>query len=158
MNEELFAQIRQGNLQVDNLNEEQLQSVSQFGDSLLIEAITARNDSLAIALIKKGVNLNFVNKKNKTALSIAAEYQNFNVAKALVDAGADVNIPDKFGNNALWVSMASTKSDCELFSYILSHGGNPLAKNKMGLSCVGIAKKNNRKLFLEILKDYLDKE
>jgi ankyrin repeat protein len=158
MNEELFAQVRQGTLNVASLTSEQLNSVSKFGSTLLMEAIAAKKDDISIALIKKGVALNAVNKQNETAVSIAATYQNKRIVEELVKAGADVNIQDKFGNNALWAAMASSRKDQELFKYILAHGGNPLLKNDVGLSCVGAAKKNNRQVFLDILKDYLDKE
>ncbi len=73
-------------------------SLSDLSDNPLISAIEAGNCEGIKNLVKKGADLNQVDGDSWTVLHIAAFLGHVNVINALLDAGAKVDVEDKFGN------------------------------------------------------------
>ena len=61
----------------------------------LIVAAKGGNINKVKQAIKPGVNLDFQNKKGRTALSFAAEENHADVVQYLLEQGANPSIPDK---------------------------------------------------------------
>src|SRR4029450_5169119 len=55
------------------------------------------NKELVQQAVNFGVSVNAVNKEGKTALMIAVENDESDIAEALIQSGADVNRPDRAG-------------------------------------------------------------
>jgi len=53
-------------------------------------------------LVKAGADINHTNAQGQTALMSALSYQEYKIAKAILDLGADINIKDNEGHNALY--------------------------------------------------------
>ena len=154
---DLFRLVREGDSRIIGmLNSENISQQNSEGVSLLHEAIAYKQNSIALELINKGIDLNLQDRQGRTALHYAASYLNKEVTENLVRYGADVNIIDKHGNGALWTAVSSARKDYGLFEFILKSGGNPLTKNIHGLSCVDCAIKNNSAALKTILKKYME--
>ncbi|MCK6816700.1 ankyrin repeat domain-containing protein [Enterobacter kobei] len=77
-----------------------------------------------VDLIKKGADVNFVNYKGFTPLSVA---RNVDVAKALVELGADVNFMNNEGETPIFHN-----SNIDVVSYLVSCGAKINQRNNKG--------------------------
>jgi ankyrin repeat protein len=97
-----------------------------------------------VQLLKAGANPNAVNNDGQTALFSAADNNNIDIAKILLDAGANAsfNTDATPTQNSLGVQEGSTPLMHALYSYhqthdpamielLLDHGANPNDKNKL---------------------------
>ena len=109
----------------------------------------ARNNCCAKVLqsIKNhGIDVNITNKKNATALMLACEKGNLNkdTINVFCNAGADMNIPDIYGDTYLHYA---SRNDCcsDVLWIIISHGGDVNATNKHNVTALMLAcEKGNR--------------
>jgi ankyrin repeat protein len=62
------------------------------------------------------------------------------VAKALVERGADINAQSKSGVTALMV--AATHNSAPMIGLLMDAGADPSVKNKIGLTATDVAEKN----------------
>lgn len=72
-------------------------AISNDGSTTLMWAVsghTQAEDALITLLLQKGVDINAQGPQKKTALIIAAKWNNIRAAKVLIDAGADIFIKD----------------------------------------------------------------
>tara|TARA_Y100000296_G_C5170250_1_gene256906 strand:- start:2354 stop:2683 length:330 start_codon:yes stop_codon:yes gene_type:complete len=99
--------------------------------SELIKAVKAKNTIEVRRLISAGCDLERTDDKNMTALLHACEVQSFDILKALVDAGANVNHIDDLGcqpvDIAYWNGEfrmgAYTTESQRMVRYLERHGG-----------------------------------
>lgn len=75
--------------------------LNKQGESALILSIISGHIPNVEALIKAGGDVNAVIYKNYTPLIFAARRNYFDIVKLLVEAGANINHRDKFGQSAL---------------------------------------------------------
>ena len=68
--------------------------------------------------------------KQKIATS---QYQEYKVAKALVEAGSKVNTQDNFGNSPLHHALCADELNYRLIRYLISVGADLDLKNKFGV-------------------------
>lgn len=87
-------------------------------------------DIAAIRSIADKNNVNERDKKGGTPVYYAAWYGNAGVVRALIDAGADVNISDNSGRKALMNAAAEGKP--EIAKLLLNHGADANARDKNG--------------------------
>ena len=154
MNQEIFTAVRKGDLNKVRmlLSQDDVNQLNDLNQSLLHEAISSRQDEIALALIGKGISLEIQDKEGKTALSYAAAHQNQAVAKAIVDVGAAIDIPDRYGNSPLWFAMQSSRADYHLFEMLLKAGADPSLKNKVNRSVIDFANQTNN----DVLRGLID--
>ncbi len=97
----------------------------------LIHAVKAK-DTLAVKrIIANDADLEGVDKNGMTALLHACELQSFELLKLLVDAGADVNHPNKLGYRPLDIAYwqgefrmgCYTTESQRMMGYLSRHGG-----------------------------------
>ena len=153
MNQEIFTAVRKGNLNQLRLLllQDDINQLNDLSQSLLHEAISSRQDEIALELIAKGIGLEIQDKEGKTALSYAAAHQNQVVAKALVDKGAALDVPDRHGNSPLWCAMQSSRSNYHLFEMLLKTGADPSMKNKVNRSVIDFANQTNNVMLRELI-------
>jgi ankyrin repeat protein len=79
------------------------------------------------ALPESGLNLGDINQVSPIAHAVRKD--RWELARALADAGADVNvrIGDTEGNSLLHIAAACGKSDA--VSWLMAHGADPRAEN-----------------------------
>lgn len=120
---------------------------SEWGNTPLIWAIANANNTMAIEIARQcqgqGINNQSDIRKN-TALHLAIakgyktvsahgerlNHSNFEVVKALVQAGADVNIADSKGHTPL--HLACLRRDPEMVAYLVEHGARLDVLNRRG--------------------------
>jgi hypothetical protein len=75
----------------------------------------------------------------KSCLFLAAYGGNLKIAQALIDAKADVNATDMFGNNALREAIGMKRT--KMVEFLLNNGADPLLRNKDGETMLDLARK-----------------
>jgi hypothetical protein len=74
-------------------------------------------------LLEQGIQVNtFIPGATETPLFYAIHERSFEIIKMLIRAGADVNLPNKFGTTPLM--MASFDNDVELIQLLKANGAN----------------------------------
>ena len=110
-------------------------SVDRDGRTALMLAVLTTPPSLQMisALIHAGVDVNAKDKvQSWAALAFAARDCSPEVCRIILDAGAEVDAIDIFGDTALWRAVFAKKS--ENVALLLSRGADPDRKNKSGVS------------------------
>ncbi|EOH94245.1 ankyrin repeat domain-containing protein [Enterococcus pallens] len=110
---------------------EEDQSMSYSAGSL-IQAVTANNlDQTKAILSSANYPLDEVNEHGETPLLIAVHNNQVDIAKALIDAGADINKQDAIQDSPYLYAGAQGRS--EILSYMLAHATpNQAITNRFG--------------------------
>ncbi len=80
-------------------------TTSRYGAVALFNAVAKGQLSVALSLVKTGVNVNVKTRDGTTPLMAAAHKGYSDLAKILVDCGADVNARDRKGNTAMTIAL-----------------------------------------------------
>ncbi|WP_047153918.1 ankyrin repeat domain-containing protein [Aneurinibacillus tyrosinisolvens] len=127
---------------------------SEAGSSLLHHAIAGRNFDIALFLIQNNIDVNITNIDGQTPLHLICIHPNLEVAKEILNKGGDINIRDKYGNNALWSAVFNSKGKyygmVELF---MQKTPDLTTKNKAGKSPLDFATQINNEKLIDILKN-----
>lgn len=93
----------------------------QKGDKTmsLIEAVEQQNEQQVQELLAQSTEVNIQNDKGETPLLIATHQNNVAIAKALIDAGADINKQDAIQDSPYLYAGAQGKT--EILAYMLAH-------------------------------------
>ena len=86
-----------------------------------------------------------------TALHFAARDQKLLIVAALLDAGAEVDAEDSFGNTPLWRCVMSPKAQEAVVRLLLSNGANPQKKNRHGASRKDIGERTGKTELVKLL-------
>jgi hypothetical protein len=98
-------------------------------------------------LIRGGADVNGTNAINqKSPLRVAYESNRYENMKALLAAGADIDLPDVFGWTLL--HLACFQRDAAGVRFLLQHGANIHAKTLKGITPILLAKDQPELLFL----------
>lgn len=106
------------------------------------------NDTSVISLLLKHTNnINEKNKKGKSSLTIAVEFNNLETIKFLVKNGADVTLKDEKGNNLMYYLIkkySTSKKDLidEKINYLITKGLNPTENQENGKTILHLAVEN----------------
>ncbi|MBO0865994.1 MAG: ankyrin repeat domain-containing protein [Mycobacterium sp.] len=87
------------------------------------------------------LDIDEVNDDGKTPLHQAIDLGAEDLAVSLVDAGADVNVRDRWGNTPLWRAVYHAPGTEDLINVLLEHGADPAAQNNHGVSAIDLAAK-----------------
>lgn len=85
---------------------------------------------LLLEVQNAGLDINQLNKNNKTALLIAVTQNNANSVELLLELGTDINFPTDDGNTPLIYTVA--KNNIEAVKTLLQNGADVNIKNKAG--------------------------
>ena len=105
-------------------------------EKALFKAVQDQNTNRVYSLIRKGVNVN-VRTKDGTPLTVACKEGNLAIFSALLDAGADINLRNKFGETPLIV--ASLYGYPELVDILLKANANVDAKDNLDKTALYLA-------------------
>ena len=102
-------------------------------------------------LIQEGVNIEANDKKQRTALMIATHKQNNEAAKALIEAGANVNALDDMHDSPFLYAGASGYT--QIVSYCLQHGADFTVFNRYnGTALIPACERGHVETVKELLK------
>ena len=91
-------------------------------------------------LIAGGEDVNRPDASEWTPLHFAAQSQSEEAVRVLLDAGAEVDVPNVDGNTALWVSLVNYRGNGRVPAVLIDHGADPMIENRAGVSPRGLAK------------------
>lgn len=92
-------------------------------DAPLADAAEAQDRARVEALLKQGINANQPQPDGMTALHWAAYYENVEIARLLIEAGADVQAANRYGVRPL--SVACTTGNEAIVEMLLAAGADP---------------------------------
>lgn len=107
----------------------------------LCEAVI--NDDMASfnELVETGVEIDGTDYNGLTALFYAAEYGRVEMARKLLQKGADIEFRDSYGNTPLWrACMNYLRNGEEMILLLLSYGADVNAENIRGISPKDLAR------------------
>lgn len=128
-----------------------LQKDSSFISEPLHNAVRTNNKELVNSLIKEDKEL--LNKKDRfgyTPLHLASRFNHIEIAKLLIDNGAEVNTQDKYGDTPL---IDSTKNNFTSISKLLvCNKADVLVEDKYGKKAFDYAQKLNNVYISKLIK------
>lgn len=104
---------------------------TQFTSSALFMAASRGDSQQVQALLKRGIPVDSTDYFGKnTALIMAMRNPSSSTTRVLLDAGANVNAQNSFGNTALM--LASSRGHIEIVRLLVSRGADVRMKNSHG--------------------------
>ena len=119
-------------------------STDEDGRTLLMISILASeaSNSIVSLLVQAGANVNAVDEGQKwTPLHFASRDHRADIALTLLDAGANIDATDIFGNTPLWRAVATFRGDLKTIDLLLQRGADPKKQNRRGVSAIDLASK-----------------
>jgi uncharacterized protein len=111
------------------------------GRTLLMRAVIEGDAELVEMLVRSGASVNYQDRINAySALHFAAQDQRPDIIKVLVDAGANLEAMDSFGNTALNRATFYSQGKGETILMLLGLGANPNNENNHGVTPFSLAK------------------
>ena len=109
-------------------------------DIELIDAATKGNLEKADSLLKAGANPNAAEEGRVTPLRQACYNDHTEIAKLLIDYGADVNKKTEIGTPLM---AAALSGNSNIVDYLIEHGAKVNLKSKFGTPIIGAALSGN---------------
>jgi ankyrin repeat protein len=107
---------------------------------LFYAAIEGLAGDVAAYLQDHGDEVNSADGEGFTPLHFAAQQQHADAAAVLIEAGADIEARNRFGNTPLWGALFNVRDgDGEVVRTLLAAGADPDAVNNYGASPRGLA-------------------
>ena len=110
-----------------------------LGRTPLMHAVLQGKDTEVKQLIKSGVDINVQDNNGFSALHFAAQDNQLASLRLLVEAGALIDTPNKFGNTPLFIATFNSKGRGEIIQLLLKNGADRDYKNKSGVSPIDLA-------------------
>lgn len=102
------------------------------------KALERRDVKSTELFLSKGINVNIVNDKGDTPLTLASRRGYFEIAKLLVSKGARVDLRNRKGESAL---MLAASGNCrEIMIFLLQSGADINKKDYLGRTALWYAK------------------
>lgn len=116
----------------------------------LHNAVFANNEAKIIAQIKKGEDINEINKEGSWPLLIAATYGNIKAAQVLIKNGADVNKSNNHGYTAL--HEAASMADRKFVFLLLKNKANISKRDTNNYNALTYAELSGSQKLVRLLK------
>jgi ankyrin repeat protein len=82
-----------------------------------------------------------VDADGRTPLHSAIDVAAVDAVRVLLDANADVNVSDRWGNGPLWRAVYHAPGTVAIIELLLERGADPTAKNNHDVSALDLARK-----------------
>ena len=139
-----------------NLSPTQKLDLDIFGrDKLtpLMNAGIAGNEAAFNAFLNRGADVDMKDALGNTAIMYAMEFGRHLIVKTALQKGANANIQNKKGITLLMI--AARNDDIDGLALVIIYGNpNPFIKNEANMTAIDIAKINDSKEMIKILKGY----
>lgn len=135
MENELINAVSRGSLDDLKQHFQQDKVDKKLAEDLLIGAIVGDFQDIVSFLLDNGVSPNAKDINNESyALHYAANNCRFDIAKLLLERGADVNCVDDYGNLPVSKAVFKRNKCPELMKLLVKHGSDIHKKNNHGVS------------------------
>lgn len=151
---DIFQLIR-NNLNDDLANKKSsidINTLNEFGENLLHEAIEVKNVFAAKILLEKGVNVNHQDKQGNTPLHYIGEMPNVELLNLVLENGGDLSISNIHGNTPVWTMVFNVRGNYSLIDAIKKYNPDVNIKNKAGRSPLDFAKQINDQTLISKLE------
>ena len=121
---------------------------------LLHYDISGHNFEITEFIIDANIAVNIINSDGETDLhSLCIDVnQNMAIDKRMLEKGIDINVRNKYGNNAMWkAAHNSNERNYDMVRLLMKYNSDITTKNKAGRSTIDLAEQTGDKLLLEIL-------
>ncbi|GFZ34457.1 hypothetical protein CSC2_49830 [Clostridium zeae] len=126
---------------------------NEYKQSLLQEAIAFKKSDIAFDLLNRGINVDSQDYRGQTALHFICFHPNILLAKEILEKGADINIRDIYGNNALWSAVFNCKGRYyELVELFMKYNPDINTKNNAGRSPLDFAIQTGFNKLIDLLR------
>ena len=105
-----------------------------MGRTLLMYAAIYKRAAIVTLLIHKAVNVNIKDNNAFTALHFAVQSGDPLIVRMLLEAGAETNAQNRFGNNP--IMLGDNLTPICIFEDLLKHGADPHQRNNFGVSAI----------------------
>jgi ankyrin repeat protein len=119
----------------------------QDGRTPLMHAVLTENADpiLVRLLVQHGADVNTADFDQKwTPLHFAARDHKEEIVRILLEAGANVDAIDSFGNTPLWRAVMTASSNLAAIRALIKHGADPYKNNNHGVASIDIARQSGR--------------
>jgi ankyrin repeat protein len=106
------------------LSETGIDAGDSYIRSALVWAAFYNNTNLLVWLLDNQADVNHQDRNGYSALHFAAQEKNEVVVKILLEAGAQIDIMDIYGNTPLWTAIFSAKGNNKLVKLCIQAGAN----------------------------------
>lgn len=113
--------------------------MDEFNRTEIFYSIVDNDYEKFLAEIESVKDINKVDINGMTLLHFCGEYSRSKFATALIDKGIDLEIKDKFGNNALWKACFNSRGNYELVEILVENQANSKSKNNSNKSPLELA-------------------
>ena len=120
----------------------------------LCDAVLFNDIDMFQKLINEGVDINERDYNNLTALWYAAQCVRYEMAKILIEHGADLGVKDPYGNTPLNIAVYWYKKDPDgkLIKLLVDAGADVNAENNYGISPLEAARTTGDFPYLDMLE------
>jgi ankyrin repeat protein len=101
------------------------------------------------ALLAHSANPNALDNDGETALIRAARRGHLNIVRALIRAGADVNLRGEYSSPLCW---ATIKNHVAVAGYLIAHGADVNQRNRDGETAIERARIHGHSQIAQLLK------
>lgn len=116
-----------------------IDAVDRDGRTFLLSAVAKNNLSLVSYLIEKNYDLSATDNQGMTALHIAAIHDFSDMAKLLLDNGAEIDPIDAWGNTPLWRAAMNSRDENSLTAkLLLARGADKNKKNNSDVAPIDL--------------------
>lgn len=132
----------------------EINNINEFGSSLLHSSIAGRQFDISLFLLRNGIDVNITAKEGYTALHLICENPNLEVAREILKLGGDINIRDRYSNNALWTAVFNCKGRYyDMVELFMQYNPDTITKNIAGRSPLDFAKQIGDAKLIGMLED-----
>ncbi len=106
-----------------------------------LEAVIDSHLGKVQAYLEAGWDVNEKDENGWTALHFAAQNNSVPIGRLLIEAGADIEAKDSYGNTPLFRATFASQGDCSFIKLLLTIGADPNASNHHHVSPLMLARK-----------------
>lgn len=113
--------------------------MDEFNRTEIFYAIVDNDYDKFLMELESIKNINMVDINGLTLLHFCVEYSRTKFAANLIQKGIDLEIKDKYGNNALWKACFDARGNYELVEMLIKNQANSQSKNNANRSPLELA-------------------
>ena len=124
---------------INFITEETINWIDDDGRTLLFHSIISKSINMIDLLLKRGSSTIIQDRLGWSPLHYAAQNNDLEGAKLLIEYGANLECKDAYGNTPLWRAVFSSMGMGDMIQLLLSKGADPGNHNNSDISPIQLA-------------------